>query len=96
MALGLLAAVATQWPGSDRGAPGFSRHTAAGILALGRTDTMRNPGAVYCSDLGYEHETVTGPDGGQTGLCRFEDGTACDDWAFLSGRCRRRTGDHHR
>ncbi len=48
--------------------------------------TMRNPAAVYCTDLGYRYEVSASPDG-QTGLCRFPDGLSCPGWDFLSGKC---------
>ena len=47
---------------------------------------IANPSSVYCSGLGYEEETRE-TDAGQYGVCLFPDGTECDSWDFLSGRC---------
>jgi hypothetical protein len=49
--------------------------------------TMKNPAAVYCTDLGYEYETVTYADGSQNGVCHLPDGSTCSAWAFLRGQC---------
>ena len=47
---------------------------------------MANPAAVYCSELGFEYEIVNTLDG-QKGVCKFSDGSQCDGWDFLIGRC---------
>ena len=49
--------------------------------------SMRNPAAIYCSDLGYEYEIVQGADGGHQGICRLPNHTSCDAWDFFQGRC---------
>ena len=46
---------------------------------------MRNPAAVYCSTLGYEHQIVAEADGSQHGVCILSDQTSCDEWDFLEG-----------
>ena len=45
-----------------------------------------NPAAVYCIEMGYEYRVVNEPSG-QRGVCIFPDGTQCDAWAFLQGKC---------
>lgn len=47
---------------------------------------MANPAAVYCLEMGYNHEVVKDADG-EHGVCTLPDGTECDDWQFLSGEC---------
>ena len=47
---------------------------------------MSNPAAVYCEELGYEYRLVDSA-GGQRGVCVLPDGSQCDDWGFLEGRC---------
>lgn len=47
---------------------------------------LPNPASVYCQGLGYREETRTNEDG-QFGVCLFPDGSECDTWDFLSGRC---------
>jgi len=47
---------------------------------------MTNPAAVYCQELGYEYRVVdTGQ--GQSGICIFPDGSQCNEWGFLQGKC---------
>jgi putative hemolysin len=47
---------------------------------------MANPASVYCQGLGFKEETREN-DQGQYGMCLFPDGTECDTWDFLAGRC---------
>jgi putative hemolysin len=47
---------------------------------------LPNPASVYCTGLGYREETRTN-DAGEYGICIFPDGTECDSWDFLAGRC---------
>ncbi|MFC1687648.1 C1 family peptidase [Patescibacteria group bacterium] len=47
---------------------------------------MANPAAVYCLEMGYDHEVVKDADG-EYGVCTLPDGTECGDWQFLSGEC---------
>jgi putative hemolysin len=49
--------------------------------------TMKNPSAVYCSELGYDYQVVESPDGGQEGICLFPGKLACPAWDFLNGKC---------
>ena len=46
-----------------------------------------NPAAVYCKQMGFDSEVVTGPDGAQHSVCVFPDGDSCDAWDFLEGLC---------
>jgi C1A family cysteine protease/putative hemolysin len=48
---------------------------------------MKNPAAVYCTELGYEYQIVEYEDGSQNGVCHLPDGSTCSAWAFLEGRC---------
>ena len=52
----------------------------------GSAPGMANPAAVYCQELGYEYEIVDRPEG-QHGRCVFPDGSRCDEWSFLEGKC---------
>jgi putative hemolysin len=45
-----------------------------------------NPAAVYCTRLGYSWKIVETAQG-QAGVCIFPDGSSCDEWAFLTGKC---------
>ena len=48
--------------------------------------SISNPAATYCSMLGYESGVQDTPDG-QAGICTMPDGTVCDEWQFLRGKC---------
>ena len=48
--------------------------------------SMANPAAIYCQELGYTYTTFSAPSG-QFSICRFPDGTQCDAWDFLEGKC---------
>jgi C1A family cysteine protease/subtilisin-like proprotein convertase family protein len=47
---------------------------------------MANPATIYCRELGYQYERVD-TDEGQYGVCVFPDGSRCDEWRFLEGKC---------
>jgi putative hemolysin/C1A family cysteine protease len=47
---------------------------------------MANPAATYCKDLGYDYSVVETNDG-ERGKCIFPDGTQCEEWNFLAGKC---------
>ncbi len=48
---------------------------------------LPNPASVYCEEQGGALEILTDDEGGQYGLCRFEDGSACEEWAYFRGEC---------
>lgn len=48
---------------------------------------MPNPASVYCEENGGRLEIRTDDTGGQAGICIFEDGSECDEWAFFRGEC---------
>ena len=48
---------------------------------------MPNPASVYCEQQGGQVEIVTAADGSQSGLCRFPDGSSCDEWAYYRNEC---------
>ena len=52
----------------------------------GNAPGMANPAAVYCRELGYEYEIVDTAEG-QSGVCIFPDGSTCNEWSFLQGKC---------
>lgn len=64
-----------------RPAPEPSQPTAAPMIALA------NPAASYCIEQGGQVEIQTTANGAQVGLCVFNDGTVCEEWAFLRGEC---------
>jgi putative hemolysin len=48
---------------------------------------IANPASQHCVDQGGKLEIRTGPDGGQYGICRFANGSECEEWAFQRGEC---------
>ena len=48
---------------------------------------LANPASVYCEQNGNKHEIRTAPDGAQSGICVFPDGSSCDEWAYYRGEC---------
>ncbi len=51
------------------------------------TTTLANPASVNCEQKGGQLKMATRPDGGQYGLCYFDDNRACEEWAMLRGDC---------
>jgi len=49
--------------------------------------TLANPASVNCIKQGGNFFVQAGPDGGQYGLCFFEDNRACEEWAMFRGDC---------
>lgn len=47
---------------------------------------MANPAAVYCRELGYQYRIVN-INKKQHGVCTFLDGSECEGWQFLTGKC---------
>jgi putative hemolysin len=48
---------------------------------------LPNPAAVNCEEKGGKVEIRTDASGGQYGVCIFDDGSECDEWAFFRGEC---------
>jgi inhibitor of cysteine peptidase len=51
-------------------------------------DGMANPASVYCTENKGTLEIRTDENGGQFGVCKFEDGSECEEWAFYRGECK--------
>ena len=49
---------------------------------------MANPASVHCKEAGGRSEIRTRTDGAQYGMCVFNDGRQCEEWALLrDNRC---------
>lgn len=48
---------------------------------------LANPASVNCGEQGGTLQIKTLPNGGQYGLCNFEDNQACEEWALFRGEC---------
>ncbi len=46
-----------------------------------------NPASAFCIENGGMSEIRTADDGGQYGMCVFEDGSECEEWAFFNHEC---------
>lgn len=62
-----------QGPGGPGGGPG-----GAG---------MANPASQNCRAKGGRLEIRADQKGNETGFCVFPDGSVCDEWAFMDGKC---------
>ena len=49
--------------------------------------SLANPASVNCAQKGGQVQIQTRPDGGQYGICYFEDNYACEEWALFHGDC---------
>jgi len=49
--------------------------------------TIANPASVNCQKVGGSLVIDQRGDGGQYGLCYFDDNRACEEWAMLRGDC---------
>lgn len=65
-------------PRNEEPAPAITEISLAG---------MPNPASVYCEQNGNKLEIQTAPDGSQSGVCVFQDGSTCDEWAYFRGEC---------
>ncbi len=48
---------------------------------------LANPASENCVALGGDLEFREHADGGQYGVCVFDDGSECEEWAFFRGEC---------
>jgi putative hemolysin len=48
---------------------------------------LANPASVYCEELGYTNEARQDDSGAMYGVCIFPDGSECEEWDFMAGRC---------
>jgi len=48
---------------------------------------LANPASVYCEKNDGKTEIVTASDGSEAGLCKFNDGSQCDEWQYFRGEC---------
>jgi len=54
---------------------------------LGDPIGLPNPASVYCGQQGGTLEIREDAEGNQYGVCMFDDGTECEEWAFHEGKC---------
>ena len=49
--------------------------------------TLGNPAKAFCEARGYAYEVITREGGSLCGVCVFDDGRACNAWAYFHGAC---------
>lgn len=52
------------------------------------TPQIANPASQNCVDRGGELEIRENAEGGKYGVCKFEDGSECEEWEFFHGLCK--------
>ena len=64
--------------------------TVVKIKSKPKENTLQiaNPASVYCQQNDGTLEIRTGKDGGQTGYCKFFDGSECEEWKYYRGECK--------
>jgi putative hemolysin len=65
----------------NEGCKPFTPVTTTTAAAVG----MANPASVNCGKVGATSEILSNPDGSQYGMCKFPNGTACEEWALFRG-----------
>jgi putative hemolysin len=48
---------------------------------------MANPASKNCVAKGGRLEIRSDAQGNESGVCVFPDGSSCDEWAFMDGKC---------
>ncbi|MFH1253512.1 MAG: DUF333 domain-containing protein [Candidatus Uhrbacteria bacterium] len=48
---------------------------------------LANPASVNCTEKGGTLQIEKRPDGGEFGVCYFEDNRQCEEWALMRGDC---------
>ncbi len=48
---------------------------------------LANPASVNCAEKGGNLSIQKRPDGGEYGVCYFEDNRQCEEWALFRGEC---------
>ncbi len=69
----------------------MSNGTNSEVNVAPQTETpvvgMANPASTNCIDKGGNLVIQKNPNGGEYGLCYFEDNRACEEWALFRGDC---------
>jgi putative hemolysin len=63
------------------------------LLPPSGTADMPNPASVFCEEHDGKLEVRTAVDGSQSGICKFPDGSECDEWAYYRSECQPGSGE---
>ena len=69
----------------DRAAAPSSGRWAS--MSCRKPGPVPNPATQNCLDRGGQHATEQRGDGGEYGVCLFEDNRQCEEWAMARGEC---------
>jgi ABC-type amino acid transport substrate-binding protein/putative hemolysin len=58
-----------------------------GITVTQQTGPQPNPATQNCLNNGGQHSTAQRGDGGEYGICMFDDNRQCEEWAMMNGDC---------
>ncbi len=53
----------------------------------GKSFSIPNPASQNCIKIGGNLQIVTGPQGGQYGICVFSNNYQCEEWALFRNEC---------
>jgi putative hemolysin len=56
------------------------------------TSEIANPASVYCEENGGKVKIITSDTGDQMGICIFENGSSCEEWAYYRKECQKDDG----
>jgi putative hemolysin len=59
----------------------------AGCVPVPEAPGIANPASEYCAGQGGTLDIRKDADDGEVGYCQFENGSECEEWAFLRGEC---------
>lgn len=48
---------------------------------------IANPASKYCIEKGGQSVIETDSNGSQYGICKFPNGSECDEWKYFRGEC---------
>ncbi len=57
------------------------------VSAVNEQPGLENPASVNCEEKGGTLKIEKRGDGGEFGVCYFEDNRQCEEWAFFRGEC---------
>ncbi|MDI9640472.1 DUF333 domain-containing protein [Geitlerinema splendidum] len=56
-------------------------------ISLGNAIALENPASKNCIEKGGALQILKRGDGGEYGVCFFEDNRQCEEWALFKGNC---------
>ncbi|HSK90773.1 MAG TPA: DUF333 domain-containing protein [Euzebyales bacterium] len=72
---------------------GVAFAACSGQAAPDRNDPgLANPASLFCEEHGGTVEIREDQGGGQFGVCVFDNGSECEEWAFYRGECEPEAG----